>query len=339
MLKNTEIIVPSGSMERNLEPWQIINWSDDQLRAIYTDWGNYLALKHNFKAATRYLDAALEIQPNDPIALSKRSRIKRLQAQAPDALTDCITAKTILQESSPSRLGTKNYLEICSALYESNHFEQTKRYLHDLLQGPNNEEKSPVLKHIRTVNSNIHDALKEEAAPAIRRLIDKMTSHLDKKPTSVKPECDVLSILEKEEELLSPIEIQRRKRQFKIYNQTYLQKSWMDVNFLKDVRGNPNLLLQQCLESTKEIENLTEQNYKTVRTFTKMLHARCPMYSSHLKKHPNKYLHLQQEQDNLFRIQYQTKRNMFKILRTIRSLIRNQELEKLTKFVDEFLNG
>ncbi|XP_032593101.1 uncharacterized protein LOC6563500 isoform X7 [Drosophila grimshawi] len=166
-----------------------------------------------------------------------------------------------------------------------------------------------------------------------------MTSHLDKKPTSVKPECDVLSILEKEEELLSPIEIQRRKRQFKIYNQTYLQKSWMDVNFLKDVRGNPNLLLQQCLESTKEIENLTEQNYKTVRTFTKMLHARCPMYSSHLKKHPNKYLHLQQEQDNLFRIQYQTKRNMFKILRTIRSLIRNQELEKLTKFVDEFLNG
>lgn len=121
----------------------------------------------------------------------------------------------------------------------------------------------------------------------MHRLIDKMTSGLTKRPTYVKPDCDVLSILEKEvtikyvfgnqginisvcfqEEFLSPLEKKRRERRFKTYNQAYLNKSWMDVSFLKSLRENPNLLLKESVESTKYLKRLANEKYKTVRTFT-----------------------------------------------------------------------
>lgn len=58
-----------------------------------------------------------------------------------------------------------------------------------------------------------------------------------------------------------------------------------------------------------------------------MLHTRCPKYCHHIRKFPDEELYLKYEQENLFRIQYQTRRNMFKILRTIRSLIRAEKLQ------------
>lgn len=50
------------------------------------------------------------------------------------------------------------------------------------------------------------------------------------------------------------------------------------------------------------------------------------MYAQHQQKYPNEAFWTKQREENLYRIQYQTRRNMFKILRSIRQLIRVGDL-------------
>ncbi|EDW96368.2 uncharacterized protein LOC6536046 isoform X2 [Drosophila yakuba] len=69
----------------------------------------------------------------------------------------------------------------------------------------------------------------------------------------------------------------------------------------------------------------------------KMLHTRNPMYALHQQKYPNEAFYNKHREENLYRIQYQTRRNMFKILRSIRLLIRVGELNKLTTFIEEVM--
>lgn len=57
-----------------------------------------------------------------------------------------------------------------------------------------------------------------------------------------------------------------------------------------------------------------------------MLHTRFPMYCHNITKYPNKELKAKNQQENLFRLQYQTRRNMFQILRNIRNLIQAKKL-------------
>ncbi|XP_064551354.1 uncharacterized protein wa-cup isoform X2 [Drosophila montana] len=330
-----DLFAPSAAVQKHLEPWQVVKWTDDQLRAMYTDWGSYFAHRHNLNAGSRYFDAALKLDPGDTKVLLRRSQIKRTLARAPEALIDCVNAKNTLRRRNRYAFDPAINLEICDALYESNKFEDSKRNLHHNLRIFCYSQARPLQNRLSVVNGNMYDALSDETAPAVHRLIDKMTSGLSKRPTYVKPDCDVLSILEKKEEFLSPLEKKRRERRFKTYNQAYLHKSWMDVSFLKRLRENPNLLLKESVESAQYLKTLANENYKTIRTFTKMLHARCPMYSKHFQTYPNNELYLKNQEENFFRIQYQTRRNMFKILRTIRALISKHELNKLTKFVDE----
>ncbi|XP_068156546.1 uncharacterized protein wa-cup isoform X2 [Drosophila tropicalis] len=159
----------------------------------------------------------------------------------------------------------------------------------------------------------------------------------NQRPKESKPECDVVSILEMEEESISPLELARRSRHFKIYNQTYLNRCWVDVAFLKKLRDCPHVLLEKSRESTPYMKKLMKTNYSATRTLTKMLHARCPMYATHLHKYASGDLYSKHQEDNLNRIQYQTRRNMFKILRSIRHLIKVGELNKLTHFIEEVM--
>lgn len=79
--------------------------------------------------------------------------------------------------------------------------------------------------------------------------------------------CDVLSIPEVEEENPSPLEIARRKRAFNVIHQNYLNLSWHDVLFMKTIRKNPNLLLDQCKNSRNFLANLSQTQYDIVRRF------------------------------------------------------------------------
>ncbi|XP_034485645.1 uncharacterized protein LOC117790334 [Drosophila innubila] len=337
MSLSTDTMKPLAGLRPKLEPWEVIKWTDSQLSSMYKDWGIYFDRTQNLAASMQYFTKSLDIYQYDTETLRRRGCIKRKEARAPDALLDSKKAKEILRQYNPKLFDPNVNLEVCDSLYESNRLEDSMRSLHQNLKVFSHSQAQKVLDRLNVITENFHDSLSDATAPAVHRLIDKMTLDKANQPKYEKPECDVLSILENEPELLSPLEKRRRKREFKIYNQNYLHKCWTDASFLKSIRENPNLLIDQFTESSTHLKSLTEERYKVVRTFTKMLHTRCPKYCRQIHKYPNEELHQKYQQENLFRIQYQTRRNMFKILRNIRSLIRAGKLHKLTTFVEEVM--
>ncbi|XP_062123807.1 uncharacterized protein LOC133837149 isoform X1 [Drosophila sulfurigaster albostrigata] len=335
MSGSNEAIVPLAGLKPHVQPWEMLKWSNSQLCSMYTDWGIYYERTGNLPASMRYLNKAMDLDPNDTSALRRRAHVKRMQGRAPAALLDCSFAKAILRNNNPKGFDHKVNLEVCDSLYESNKLENALRSLHHNMRLFSYSKVQPVQNRLTVITENINDALSDATSPAAHRLINKMM-HMkegNRITKSSKPACDVLSILETEQEFLVPLEKSRRKRQFKIYNERYLDKFWQDVGFLKELRENPNLLIDQFSESSANLKSMAEDSYKIARTFTKMLHTRCPMYCRNAGKNEL------YQQENLFRIQYQTRRNMFKILRTIRNLIRSNKMNKLTKFVDEVMGN
>ncbi|XP_017492845.1 PREDICTED: uncharacterized protein LOC108380955, partial [Rhagoletis zephyria] len=137
--------------------------------------------------------------------------------------------------------------------------------------------------------------------------------------------------------LLSPREIARRERAFKVFNQLYYNKSWIDVLCLKSLRDNPNLLLPQCKVSTPFLHHLTNNKYGVLKKFLKMLQARSPFYNEQMLKCPDKKVWEKHRETHLNHIQYQTRRNMLTILRTIRQLRARGKLDKLSKYIEEVM--
>ncbi|KAH8420689.1 hypothetical protein KR222_000685, partial [Zaprionus bogoriensis] len=333
------VVAPQAGVKPYLEPWRVINWSDGQLNRLYRDFGIYYSRKRRFNSAIDSFNAAMALDQNDIHTLRRRSHVKRLQGIAPQALIDAQEAQGILQRDNPLAFDPTVNLEICDGFYESNRLEDAKRNLHDNLRIISTSQAKPFQNRLFVVNANIQDALSDETGAAVHRLIGKMVMNESKQPRRTANECDVLSIQEKESEFLSPLEHSRRARELNIYNQNYLDKSWRDVAFLKKILSKPNLFLDQFVESKSVLKELANLEYKTVRIFTKMLHTRCPGYSLNMSKFPNQELKAKHNQENLFRLQYQTRRNMFQILRTIRTLIQNKALRKLSSYVEEVMGN
>ncbi|EDW81337.1 uncharacterized protein Dwil_GK12012 [Drosophila willistoni] len=328
------------SIAPNLRPWEILAWSPERITAMYTDWGSYFSRQQRFAHGGHYVNKALDISPNNTKALMKSSQFKRALGLAPEALQDSDKAEKLLERSNPPVYNPHVGVEVCDALHECNRFEDAKINLHNHLRrySTSTGQTVAVENRLNVVDENFIDTLGVQTSPAVQRLINNMTYDLaNQKPKESKPECDVVSILEMEEELVSPLELARRRRHFKIYNQTYLNRCWVDVAFLKKLRNSPHVFLENSSESTPYIKNLIKTNYKATRVLTKMLHARCPMYATNMHKYASGDLYNKHQEDNLFRIQYQTRRNMFKILRSIRHLIKVGELNKLTHFVEEVM--
>lgn len=99
--------------------------------------------------------------------------------------------------------------------------------------------------------------------------------------------CDVLSIqeievwflrclimfafintfIEMQEEILSPLEIARRKRAFNVVHQNYVNEAWKDFLFMKLLLKNPNLLLDYCKYSRARAGPLSRNQYEVIRQF------------------------------------------------------------------------
>lgn len=106
-------------------------------------------------------------------------------------------------------------LEVCDSLYESNRLEDSLSSLHQNLKVFSHTQAQKVLNRLNVVSTqiliyfshefrtqplisfqitkNIHDSLSDATAPAVHRLINKMTADKARQPKYVKPECDVVS--------------------------------------------------------------------------------------------------------------------------------------------------
>ncbi|XP_061397899.1 uncharacterized protein LOC133333604 [Musca vetustissima] len=331
-------------VEAALQPWERIAWTPEQEQVIYRDWGLFYTHKQQLDKAVHYYDKSLELQSDDPKALYFRSRCKRNIAQTEGALDDGRAALALDDYNAPLNL------EICDALYELNRFENCKVELHDNTRKYCNKKVTAFLNRLTVVDENFKDNLGDTLGPFIiknGKYFDevleayKRSQHVDTRPLWKRmkedEKCDVLSILEKEEILLSPRELARRHRAFKVFNQIYFNKSWIDVLFLKQLRENKNLLWPQSKVSTPFLRDLCNTKYDVLKKFLKMLQARSPLYTEQWRKCPNKRIGSKRKEEHLNRVQYQTRRTMFSQLRTIRRLRDEGDIDKLSKYVEEVM--
>uniref|UniRef100_A0A034VLM3 Uncharacterized protein n=1 Tax=Bactrocera dorsalis TaxID=27457 RepID=A0A034VLM3_BACDO len=325
-------------------PWEKIDWSDERVQKIYLDWGVFNTHKQQLDIAANYYDKSLELKADDARALVYRSLCKRDIAQTEGALEDALAALEIEPQNAIINQ------EICQALHELNQFENCKLELHNNSRKYIGRKASRFINKLIVIDENFNDTVGDTLSPFILRnekIFADVLAFLEReKYVDPRPlwkvlnelgKCDVLSILEKEEVLLSPREVARRERAFRVFNQIYYNKSWIDVLFLKSLRENPNLLLPQNKVSTPFLRNLVNTKYDVVKKFLKMLQARSPVYTEQLRKCPNRKIWEAQRQKHLNHIQYQTRRNMLTILRTIRQLRAAGKIKQLSKYVEEVM--
>ncbi|KAH8295838.1 hypothetical protein KR018_011691, partial [Drosophila ironensis] len=345
----TSIITPTPQqgIEADLKAWEKIEWSPEIVQKIYRDWGSYYSGRRRENLGMYYYDKAIDLSPEDFTTLYRRSQSRRKNALPALALEDGLHAQRILK--SMHRNDAPVNLEVCDAFYELNQLETSKAELHNNTRIFIGNKVKAFEKRLVVLDDTIIDAcgpamtdflLQNEAVCCnVRRMAQEKFE--DPRPLwkilKDQGKCDVLSIPEIDEIQLSPLEIARRSRAFDVFNQMFLDRSWVDVIFLKNLRKNPNLLLDQCKNSKSFLKNLSTSKYEDLKTFLKMLEARSPMYYIRYKKFTNPKLMEKFREDYLYRVQYQTRRNMISVLRNIKQLRKTKNIPKLSEYVEQVM--
>ncbi|XP_030375536.1 uncharacterized protein LOC115624829 [Scaptodrosophila lebanonensis] len=341
--------VPKAGLEEAIPVWFKLDWSPEAEQRLYKDWGYYYSRKGRENFAQYYYNKALDITNEDYKTLYNRSQSKRKRAMTESALQDSRDAAHIAKTARGGDDSIIN-LAICDALYELNQFEDSFAELHNNLHKFAGIRVNIFQDRVCVLHETLLDTLGVCLGPFLAKY-EKMfaevmenvraKSLVDNRPLwkilKEQGKCDVMSIPEMEEELLSPLELARRKRAFNVFNQNYLNESWIDVVFLKNLQKNPNLLLQYCKYSKDYLNTLSTNQYEVVKKFLKMLHTRSPLYYIRCIKYKDKKMLDKLQQKYLFRIQYQTRRNMISALRSVRYLREKRNVSKLMKYVEELM--
>ncbi|KAH8259549.1 hypothetical protein KR026_006185 [Drosophila bipectinata] len=330
--------------------WKKVDWSPEIEQGIYRDWGSYYSRRRRENLGMYYFDKAMQLAPKDYVTLWLRSQSRRRNALPRLALSDSLEAQKILKNLNQDNALVN--LEVCDALYELNEFAKSKAELHNNARLFTGNKSKIFERRLGVVDDTINDACGPAMTEFLREneAICQFVREKEKKDlkaaVDVRPlwkilkeqeKCDVLSIPEMDEELLSPLEVARRARAFDVFNQMFLDRSWVDVVFLRHIRKDPGLLLDQCKNSSEFLRTTTNKKYSEVKTFLKMLEARSPMFYVRHKKFTNPQLMEKFRQDYLYRVQYQTRRNMNSVLRSIKFLRKTNNVAKLASYVEEVM--
>ncbi|XP_022209193.1 uncharacterized protein LOC111065371 [Drosophila obscura] len=343
------VVAPTGKLLAQQNPWESFDWPEEQRRNIHRSWGSVFANARMDTAAQKYFDKCIDDHHGDDFrTLQLRSKFNRAVARAEAALLDSSRA---CQALGPGDVHTQ--LELADALYDLSRFESNKLLLSDNVRRHVGTSMEPFEKRLMVVNENFKDSLGDSLASFFMRKSSSLKSFYEQKRRELEPrdrrphwkiireleQCDVQSVQEEERETLSPLEQARRRRKTKIFYQNYLNRAWTDFLFLKTLRQNPNLLLDQYFGSSKERGEYLDNSFQRIKTFTRMLHARSPMYNNIPQGQHNFKMSQRFREASLFRIQYQTRRNMHSILRTIRVLRRHDDPGRLRKFVEDVMGN
>ncbi|KAH8405329.1 hypothetical protein KR222_005353 [Zaprionus bogoriensis] len=342
----TSVINPvpqAQGIEADIPVWMKVDWPPEIQHGIYKDWGKYYSRKHRGNIAMQYFDEALKLDPDDYNALYHRSQNKRAIGQSEGALADSLEAQRILKVYNTNKFPIN--LETCDALFQLNRFEDTKAELHNSSRLFSGNRTQFFETRLTVVDETIKDTCGKGLSPFIlanektikhvKELVNAQMKVDDRplwKKLREQGKCDILSVLEQEEELISPLEKARRKRAFDVCNQVYENNSWLDVVFLKNLRKNPNLQLGQSANSWR-LRKFTEERYEIIRKYLSMIYARSPMYYVRHMQHMSPKF----REAILFRIQHQTRRNMLSILRNIREYKAKKDLPKLASYIEEVM--
>ncbi|XP_001355050.3 uncharacterized protein r-cup [Drosophila pseudoobscura] len=338
------VAAPAGKLLEQVKPWEVFDWPEEQRRNIHRSWGSVFANARMNSAAQKYFDKCIEDHHgHDCRTLQLRSKFSRSVARPEAALEDSTRAAKVL---GPGDVHSQR--EMADALYDLNRFESNKMLLSDNVRRHVGTFVEPFEKRLIVVNENFKDSMGHTLGNFFMENSSSLGSFYERKRRELLPpdkrphwkilresnQCDVQSVQEEEKENLSPLEHARRSRKTKIFYQNYLNRAWTDFIFLKTLRQNPNLLLDHYFGTSEERRKYLDNSFQRIKTFTRMLHSRSPMYNEMRRGHN---LSQRFREENLFRIQYQTHRNMHSILRTIRVLKQHDDPDRLRKFVEDVM--
>lgn len=334
MKVDAALSAPAGVLVKEQKPWELFDWPVEQQRGIHRSWGQYFSRARMNNAAQKYYDLCIENHSHiDPKALHMRSQFLRSVAMPEMALKDSRKACKYADRIPAFAM------EEGDCLYDLNQFEDNKSILHDNIRKHLGTSMRPFEKRLAVVDENLQDStgdslvnfFMENSAqmPGFYEHKEAELLKLDTRPLwkilKERKECDVQSVIDQKEEMLSPLEIERRRRKTKIFYQNYLGRTWTDFIFIKTLRRNPNLLLNGAFGSSKERSDYLYRSFHRIKTFARMLHSRSPMYNEYFQRSPQMMAELREA--NLYRIQYQTRRNMLSILNTIRLLRKRNDIK------------
>ncbi|XP_033168812.1 uncharacterized protein LOC117146596 [Drosophila mauritiana] len=346
-MKDSSQSAPAGLLVANLKSWETFDWPTEQQRWIYRSWGQYFARMRKNTFAQKYFDKCItENESTDHKALYLRSKFKRSVALTQEALEDSLRAMEVRQAWDANVS-----MELGDALYDLNRFEENKSLLHDNVRRHAGTALKSFENRLLLVDENLKDCTGFSLAnffmehssqlPGFYAHQQEELRRADTRPLwkilKERRECDVQSRIDRKEVMLSPLERERRRRKTKIFYQNYLGRSWTDFFFLKTLRRQPNCLLDNHFGSSPDRTKYLEYAFQRLKTFTRMLQARRPMYKEYYHRNPR--IEARMRDANLFRIQYQTRRNMLSILRTIKVLRGRNDIKRLRKFVEEVMGS
>ncbi|KAH8237463.1 hypothetical protein KR038_003281 [Drosophila bunnanda] len=319
----------------NHKPWMHFYSREDEKRQIHCSWGEFLARRSRDIDAMRNFNLCVARQDHvtHQKALCLRSKFQRAVGLPEGALLDSQQA-----EEAMTMWDASVTMEMADCLYDLNRFEDTKVLLHKSMRRNIGTSLEPFERRLHTVDENLKDSTGDSLTnfymehstemPGFYEHKRDQLEKSDKRPLwkirKARKECDVQSFIDPKEEKISPLESERRSRKTKNFYQNYLGRNWTDFIFLKTLRNNPHLLQDAISGSSKERRDYLEKSFQRLRSFARMLHARSPMYSEYFQRSP--VMEARMREANLFRIQYQTRRNMHSILRTIRVLRESKDI-------------
>ncbi|ALC49361.1 r-cup, partial [Drosophila busckii] len=338
---------PAGKLVANVQPWELVDWPEQHRRNMYRSWAQYFAAERQNLAARIYFNKCIDEHAGDDWqALYLRSKFHRSIALAGEALEDSKRAVAVSETTD-----TAVNIELSDALYDLNRFEEHKMLLHDNMAKCVGHSKVPFERRVSLVNSNFNDSVGDSLGPFFLKNSSQLRPYYEeliksREPPDMRPiwkilrerhECDTQSVLEIKKDMISPLQAARRQRKAKIYYQHYFNRNWVDIAFMQQLRHNPNVTLNKYFKSGQERANYLNCNFNRVKTFTQMLHCRSPVYNETKENIDDWQKNDAFHKANMYRIQYQTRRNMLSILSTIRSIRKQKDTLRLRKYVSDVM--
>ncbi|XP_023166580.2 uncharacterized protein LOC111596540 isoform X2 [Drosophila hydei] len=363
----------TGVLQRELKLWERIDWPNCIQAGIFKDW----ACRLRNKSALEYFNRSISICQtkgehaccNNRIlevgqqkchsvdanyckmasrVLEKRSSFRRSIGQPELALEDAQKAHDLLALEGKSKLS--NILNKCDAILECNEFEDNLVQL--------NIEKCKYKGKIANdrfklranhATSVLEDSLGDALHPFLLNNWPLIMEVARSRRTSVaftaqplwqlseNVECDVESQIAKEKTVYSPLDRARYRMSQNVYNNHYLHRSSADVNMLQQLKSNINFSHLLSHNSMPYLTELLTDQYAIVQKFM-MCHSRSPLYYCRHMKCRGTQICERSQTTALFRIEYQTRRDCFRMLREVHKRRQERNIERLTDYIEQIMS-
>lgn len=309
--------------------------------ALNRDCGIYYKRKGRVATAADSFGHALEDDPESYQALLERSRCKLELGRVNEAIE---TAEKCLA-TYPNDMNAQQQLNEC--LYEKNMFEESYAgYAKTMHSFP---KRRGVNEGTELVKNTIHSSVGPQVGPCLLTMrgdIDRYTKYKLSQVTDNRPrwkvlkergECDVVSIAEIRKRYVSKIEKMRNKRKRSNMHAIYMgMKTAEDIKFLHGLTNDKRLLLPQTPNGNRITKDALAEGIAVVDIYEKMLWSRKPQYAKRYVKNPDAVKKVHEEA--LFRIQFQTRRDVFKQLVHIKELAKSDR-DALRQYVEDVVSN